>query len=182
MNERIRTLNNTITMLEKEIDTCMNELYNTLDEELIEECMVFIKTRKESRHIKTQLRQINKFNRLCQKNRGGPSNQQHGGNGGHASKLQLTAGETVEKTRETPSTAEDASTTTTTTKSRAKWVINISSRPLSTVQERLLAQGPNFAIVPREPPIVDCITELRKYAKSLNRGWQMNLEAESKPY
>ena len=62
LNERIRMINNTITMLEKEIDTCMNELYNILDEEVMEECMVFIKTRKESRHIKTQLRQVNKFN------------------------------------------------------------------------------------------------------------------------
>ena len=104
------------------------------------------------------------------KNRGGCSNQQHGGNGRHASKLQLTTGETVEKPRETPSTAEDASTTTTTTKSRAKWVINISSRPLSTVQERLLAQGPNFAIVPREPPIVDCITEVEKVCQKLEQG------------
>ena len=62
LNERIRNINNTITMLEKEIDTCMNELYNTLDREMMEDCLVFIKTRKESRHIKTQLRQINKFN------------------------------------------------------------------------------------------------------------------------
>ena len=67
LNERIRMVNNTITMLEKEIDTCMNELYNTLDEESMEVCMVFFKTRKESRHIKTQLRQVNKFNQLCQK-------------------------------------------------------------------------------------------------------------------
>ena len=67
LNKRIRMVNNTITMLEKEIDTCMNELYNTIDEESMEECMVFIKTRKESRHIKTQLRQINKLNQLCQK-------------------------------------------------------------------------------------------------------------------
>ena len=67
LNERIRMFNNTITMLEKEIDTCMNELYNTLDEEFMEECMIFIKTRKESRHIKTQIRQVNKFNQLCQK-------------------------------------------------------------------------------------------------------------------
>ena len=157
-------------MLEKELDTCINELYNTLDEELMEECMVFIKTRKESRHIKTQLRQVNKFNQLCQRNRGGCSNQQHSSNGRHASKLQLTAGETIEKTRVTPFSAEDASTTTTTTKPRAKWVINISSRPLSTVQERLLAQGPNFAIVPREPPIVDCPTEVEKVYQKLEQG------------
>ena len=170
LNEGIRMVNNTITMLEKEIDTCMIELYNTIDEELMEECMVFIKTRKESRHIKTQLRQINKFNQLCQKDRGGHPNQQYGSIGRHASKLQLTAGETVEKTRETLSTAEDASNTTTTTKSRAKWVINISSKPLSTVQERLLAWGPNFAIVPREPPIVNCITEVEKVCQKLEHG------------
>ena len=46
LNERIRMVNNTITMLEKEIDTCMNEFYNTLDEESMEECMVFIKTQE----------------------------------------------------------------------------------------------------------------------------------------
>ena len=137
---------------------------------MMEDSMVFIKTRKESRHIKTQLRQINKFNWLCQKNRGGHSNQQYGSSGGHASKQQLTAGETVEKRREMPSTTEDAINTTTTTKSMAKWVINISSRPLSTAQERLLAWGPNFAVVLREPPIVDCITEVEKVCQKLEQG------------
>ena len=67
LNERVRNINNTITMLEKEIDTCMNELYSTIDREMRENCLVFIKTRKEARHIKTQLRQINKFNQLCQR-------------------------------------------------------------------------------------------------------------------
>ena len=117
LNERIRTVNSTITMLEKELDTCMNELYNTLDVELMEECMVFIKTRKESRHIKTKMRQVNKFNQLCQRNRGGRSNQQHGGSGIHASKLQQTAGEIIE-TSITPSSTEDASTSITTTNPR----------------------------------------------------------------
>ena len=87
------------------------------------------------------------------KNRGGCSNQQHGGHGRHASKQQQTAGETVENTQATPSTAKDAFTTIKTTKPRTNWVINISSRPLSTVQERLLALGPNFANVPRDPPL-----------------------------
>ena len=67
LNERVRNINNTITMLEKEIDTCMNELYSTIDRETSENCLVFINTRKEARHIKTQLRQINKFNQLCQR-------------------------------------------------------------------------------------------------------------------
>ena len=68
-------------------------------------------------------------------------------------KQQLTAGETVKKPIEVPSTVEDENNTTTTTKSMNKWVINISSRPLPTAQERPLAQGPNFAVVPREPPL-----------------------------
>ena len=46
LNERVRNINNTITMLEKEIDTCMNELYSTIDRETSENCLVFIKTRK----------------------------------------------------------------------------------------------------------------------------------------
>ena len=35
-----------------------------------------------------------------------------------------------------------------------KWVINISNKPLTTDEERLLAHGPNYAIVPKDPPIV----------------------------
>ena len=62
LNERIRTVNSTITMFGKQIDTCMNPLKGILDKEIMEECMVFIKTKSESRHIKTQRRQINKFN------------------------------------------------------------------------------------------------------------------------
>ena len=101
-------------------------------------------------------------------NRGGCSNHQHGSHGKHASKQQQTVGETVEETRLTPSTTNDAFTTTTTTKQRAKWVINISSRPLSTVQERLLAHGPNFAVVLR-PPIVEYITKVEKVCQQLGQ-------------
>ena len=55
-------VNNTITMFENQIDTCMNRLKGILDKDFMEECMVFIKTRRESRHIMTQIRQVNKFN------------------------------------------------------------------------------------------------------------------------
>ena len=62
LNERIRMVNNTITMFEIQKDTCMNQLKGILDKETMEECMVFIKIKRESRHIKTQKRQILKFN------------------------------------------------------------------------------------------------------------------------
>ena len=105
--------------------------------------MIFIKTRNECRHIKTQIRQVNKFNQLCHRNRGGHSNHPHGSHGKHASKQQQTLGEARTKT----------TTTEKGTKPRAKWVINISSRPLSTAQESLLAHVPNFAVVPRGSPL-----------------------------
>ena len=33
-----------------------------------------------------------------------------------------------------------------------KWVINLSTTPLTSAQEALLARGPNFTIVPKYPP------------------------------
>ena len=166
LNERIRMVNNPITMFETQIDTCMNWLKGILDKDSMEECMVFIKTRREFRHIKSQIRQVNKFNWLCHKNRGGHSNHLHGSCGKHASKQQQILGE-ASKTPLTTTTEKGI-------KPRAKWVINISSRPLSTAQESLLAHGPNFAVVPRGPPIVECIIEVEKVCQKLGWGRQMN--------
>ena len=62
INERIKMVNNTIIMLENQFDTCINRLNSILDKDSMEESMIFIKTRRDSRHIKTQIRQVNKFN------------------------------------------------------------------------------------------------------------------------
>ena len=62
LNERIRTVNNTITVFGIHIDTCMNHLKGILDKETMEECVKFIKLKRESRHIKTLERQTLKFN------------------------------------------------------------------------------------------------------------------------
>ena len=62
LNERIRMVNNTITMIGNQINTCMNLLKGILDRDSMEECSTFIKTRREARHIKTRMRQVNKFN------------------------------------------------------------------------------------------------------------------------
>ena len=132
-------------MFEAQIDTCMNWLKGILDKDSMEECRIVIKTRRESRHIKTQIRQMNKFNGLCHKNTGGHSNHLHGSHGEHYPKQYKILGKTI--------TMPVTTTTVTQPFPRAKWVINISSRPLSTVQESLLAHGPNFAVVPIGPPL-----------------------------
>ena len=38
-----------------------------------------------------------------------------------------------------------------------KWVINLSSKPLTQAQRSVLAKGPNFAVTPRHPPNLEYI-------------------------
>ena len=61
LNERIRSINNTITMFGTQRDTCKNKLSDILDKETMEECVKFINYIRESRHIKTLERQTLKF-------------------------------------------------------------------------------------------------------------------------
>ena len=130
----------------------MNRLKGILDKETMEECMIFIKAKRESRHIRTQRRQRSKFNPLCHKNTGGRSNHLHGIYGKHDEKQH----ETLENTTSTPVTT---TTVTGPNPQRARWDINISSRPLITVQESLVACGPNFAVVPRGPPLLSVLQQ-----------------------
>ena len=67
LNERIRSINNTITMLELQWDTCINKPASIINKEIMEECTKFIKFRREARHNKTLERQTAKYNCLCHK-------------------------------------------------------------------------------------------------------------------
>ena len=57
LNERFRSINNTINMLHHQRDTCKNDLERRLEEETMEECVNFINTRRKARHFKTMERQ-----------------------------------------------------------------------------------------------------------------------------
>ena len=83
LNERIRSINNTITMTGIQRDKCKNKLNAILDKKTMDECLEFIEFIRESRHIKTLERQTIKFNWLCHKNTGGCSNWNHGKHGVH---------------------------------------------------------------------------------------------------
>ena len=50
------------------------------------------------------------------------------------------------------------------------WVRNLSKTPLTNAEERLLAHGPNFAVVPREPPILEYITAIERSCTQLQQG------------
>ena len=107
----------------------------------MEECEEFINIRKEARHFKTMERQKQRIDRLCHKDSIGKGI----GKGGHSNMH-------VDHTVISMNTGSDTSIYTNTT---SKWVINISGKPLTKAQETLLAHGPNFAVIPRSPPIAE---------------------------
>ena len=50
-----------------------------------------------------------------------------------------------------------------------KWVINLSSKPLTKAQRSVLAKGPNFAVSPKHPPNLEYITAIDAACTKLNQ-------------
>ena len=79
LNERIRTINSTIEMLECQCHACRSDLNKVLDRETMDECDKIMVKIKEDRHHKTSERQKAKLDQLMRKeepvNKGGCSNQ-----------------------------------------------------------------------------------------------------------
>ena len=50
-----------------------------------------------------------------------------------------------------------------------KWVINLSSKPLTQAQRSVLAKGPNFAVSPRHPPSLEYITAIESVCTKLGQ-------------
>ena len=65
-------------------------------------------------------------------------------------------------------------------KNKNNWVRNLSKMLLTDAEERLLAHGPNFSIVPKEPPILEYITAIEKSCSQLQRGKVEELRGEIK--
>ena len=62
-----------------------------------------------------------------------------------------------------------------------KWVINISGKPLTEAQEKLLAHGPNYAVVPRSPSITEYVVAIEQVCNKLQQGKAEELRGESNP-
>ena len=131
LNERIRSITNTIELLMLKRDTCSNKVKEILlekdDHNTLEDCNNLIERVKEYRHNSIMMRQKAKFEGLMQQKQGGCSNQ-----------WEVSS----------PQNRDMSNNDTDDTK---KWVRNLSSIPLSEDQERLLAWGPKFSIKPRQP-------------------------------
>ena len=130
MNERVRNINNTITMLNCQADTRINQLESILNQDVMEKCHEFINNTRERRHQKTMMRQIKKFEKLLT---GGHSNIQSGREGRNKDSNGTfnTTGETTQ-TRDTEEAATSTTTTTTTTTTKQNGY-NLSKTPLTEV-------------------------------------------------
>ena len=197
-NERIRTINSTIEMLECQCHTCRSELNKVLDQETMAECDKIMVKIKEDQHHKTLMRQKAKLDRLMRKeepvNKGGCSHPNMPRYMYHSSKntymyqsstdsLSTTASTTPDNgtTSEDPTTNSRSTTTTSTAvKSKSKWVINMLKKPLTELQVKLLAHGPNYVVAPRNPPIGEYITAVEKTCQNLTQGEADEMRAEIK--
>ena len=178
MNERVRSINNTITMFRWQIDTCINSLGSLIGVEAMEECHGFISLRRERRHLSTLERQIKKYNLLWQRNTGGHSNFQHGGKAQEESNKEngeerplRTNLNPIERTQDSSASKEK--------EGYRRWVYNLSKTPLTEDQEKVLARGPNFAVIAK-PPVSEYISQIEKACQQLNQGKVEELRGETK--
>ena len=130
LNERIRSINNSLELYMYERSSIVHQLEERLGQSnIVKECQDFINRVIECRHQRVMTRQKRKFELLCQQKTGGCSNKED-----HVDSVFAQTSDTN------------------TNSSHSKWVINLSDTPLTKAQTRLLAHGPNFAIIPRHPP------------------------------
>ena len=61
-----------------------------------------------------------------------------------------------------------------------KWVKNLSNTPLTTEQERLLAQGPKFVIRPKKSPVGEYVAAVEQACSRLSQGEADELHVEVK--
>ena len=169
LNERIRSVNNTIYMFSHQLDTCKTDLGKIIKEEDLKECQEFINTRREPRHSKTMDRQIQMSNGLCHRN----STDKGGCSHIHGNHALIT-------TDETGISPVTSNTSTNISNNTNKWVINISSKPLTKAQEKLLAHRPNYTVVPRSPPVTEYVAVIEQVCSKLQEGEAEELRGEGK--
>ena len=165
LNERIQSINNSIYMFNYQLDARKTDMEKIINKEDLKECQNFINIRREARHSKTMDRQKQKLNQLCHRNnsnKGGCSNI-------HGDHVCITTDST-----------DISPVTTNTSTNMKKWVINISRKPLTEAQEKVLACGPNNAVLPKSPPITEYVAVIEQ-AWSKLQGEAEKLRGKSNP-
>ena len=158
LNECVRTINNMIEINMFKREAYLHQLEEVLDQVTMQECKTLMERVKECRHQKVLERQKKKFEALVLKS-DGRSKQDVQNN----SKKDGTNEDRDGKNRE-----------------KSRWVINLSSTPLTKDQERLLAHGPKFVITPRETPVKEYIVATEQACMKMEQGKQEEFRVEVK--
>ena len=183
LNERVRSINNTLNMLKSLRDTCIDELGRVLNEEWMARCKEFIEVGRE-KHFKTLKRQEDKCDRLLYKKqtREGNCTRLHGiliGN--HSNSTRQNNICHVHDERENNWDNYPLNTIHVQEERREiynTWVKNLSSTPLTEDQIKALAHSPNFAIVPKSPPVGEYIVAIENACIQLQLGKAEELRGE----
>ena len=181
LNDQVRLNNNSLAMFKELRDTCIHNLNTILEDERMRECESFIKIRREARHQKALKRQLSKFERLCHRNTGGRSHDQDGTL--HVWANNIKGRNNMDQGPITTSIQGPSITTQGLDTDENKeniWVRNLSKTPLTNAQEKVLVRGPNFAIVPKEPPVIEYVVAIEKACQQLKQGEAEELRGEIK--
>ena len=159
LNERVKSINYKIECFDHDRYMYMNELKELVGEDQViwQACLEEINKRRELRHIRVMKRQIKKFEKLVK-------NLEDEIQGGHSKHL----GDHTKDNNNKENGPDKVK----------KWVINLSSVPLTKDQEDLLAHGPNFVIIPKKPPLGEYITNIEKACQSLDVNSTEELRSE----
>ncbi len=130
LNERVRSVNFTIDVLNNKFKDIKQELKSILPEDVYNQVIDFVHRVQSSQHQTTKERQVNKFKRLKENV--------------HASRSDLD-----KNWRANSVCNKDI---------KDKWVKNLSDRELSDSETSLLCKGLGYAVTSKKVPIVDIIT------------------------
>ena len=177
LNERVRSINNTLNMLKSLRDTCIEELGRVFSEDWMARCKDFIEVGREKHHLKTLRRQTDKFKRLLYKKqeKEGECTRMHGihiGLYSNTTRQNNTSCIHVESEENCPLNNNRDQDERKERKENT-WVKNLSSSTLTKNQIKALAHRPNYATVPRSPPVGEYITAIaRMHATNFNKAMQ----------
>ena len=176
LNERVRSINNTLNMLKSLRDTCMNKLERGINEEWMARCKEFTEVRRENHHLKTLKRQKDKFNKLLHKKqvREVKCTDLHGIHNDHHSNPTRQNNnchtEVMEENSNLNTTSDQDEKEEIPEEKENIWVKDLSASTLTKDQIKALAHRPNYAIVPRSPPVGEYIIALENVCNQLQQG------------
>ena len=113
-----------------------------------QQCIEFINKVREVRFNKVRDRQVSKFTRLFNRRSCNVNSENNNKNQVQSNSVNNSSSSNNNNLAQGSITSNIGS----------KWVVNLSSTPLTPAQTCLLSRGPNFALAPTNPPNVEFIS------------------------